>query len=449
MKQKPLHIPQSKKLRCLTIYCRKCKTNVSEVCKETGKPLKSCQFGEKHNFKIYAWVPGSKNERKTKSLQTRNINEAIKETIQFTDKVKNEARNLTNEGSMEKTFLLNDCVKRYLSWLRGDNVPAHERRERSPEYVAEVERALHCLKDSIGNIWMEELNNEAVGKVYAYLLEEKQFANATFNKYVTMYVSFVGWAKEELGINVRNWFERIKRKETHYNPETIAKEEFEKLLQIINEKNGVKEYMEGKKRIRNYYRDWLPSAFSLALHTGFRREELINLRFKNIEEKYIKVENYKVNNIQNRSDDGKKWKYAPMTKELKELLITLGYEKHKDTERFLLANDIQAKRKRAMSDILSRGFSHFYSQLKTGKELHFGCLRKTHLSRLSAHLGNNAKVLSGHTNDETLHTHYVDPKVIAEAAKNFEIFPEQLEREKELNGIRKKQEQEKEIDLGR
>ena len=46
MDHKPLFIPESKKWKGLKIFCYRCKTNVSEICKTSGKPLLQCKHGE-------------------------------------------------------------------------------------------------------------------------------------------------------------------------------------------------------------------------------------------------------------------------------------------------------------------------------------------------------------------------------------------------------------------
>src|SRR5665213_4518229 len=97
--KKPLYIPPSKKWKGLTVYCYKCKTNMSEVCNENGKPLSKCQFGEKHVFKVYISVPGTANARKTKKLNTRDVNEAIKQAIEFEKEVKGNTNPL-NEAKL-------------------------------------------------------------------------------------------------------------------------------------------------------------------------------------------------------------------------------------------------------------------------------------------------------------------------------------------------------------
>ena len=122
-------------------------------------------------------------------------------------------------------------------------------------------------------------------------------------------------------------------------------------------KYGNKEYATGKKRVRNFYRPWLADAFRVALETGRRREEIINLKFSDIVMEnngvsFIKAEDYKVNRIQNRKNESvKKYIFIPVTKSLKELLIHLGYEKYKETGNYILAPEIQNKRTRVMKEV--------------------------------------------------------------------------------------------------
>src|SRR6266446_4721944 len=88
MHEKPLHIPPSKKWKGLTVYCYKCKTNVAEICKATGKSLRYCPYGDRHTFKIYVHVEGTSNTRRTKVLATRNVDEAIRQGMDFYKEVK-------------------------------------------------------------------------------------------------------------------------------------------------------------------------------------------------------------------------------------------------------------------------------------------------------------------------------------------------------------------------
>ncbi len=88
--EKPLQIPPGKKIKHLTVYCRhkECKTNVSDICKCSGKDIIKCPHPEKHVFKSYVPVSGSSNERRTKQYDSRDINEVIPQAIEFEKSVK-------------------------------------------------------------------------------------------------------------------------------------------------------------------------------------------------------------------------------------------------------------------------------------------------------------------------------------------------------------------------
>jgi integrase len=342
---KPLYIPPSKRMAGLVVYCYHCKTNMTDICRESGKSLKYCPNGDKHVFKVYIHVPGTKNERRTKKLDTRNLDEAIRQAIEFKIEVQNSRPKLTTkeiikeEANIEKIqpVKLMHVMSRYIGWLHNEDVPAHMVKKRSDDHIKDVERAFKVLAEvlkksgySLSGLSMEDINNNLVGQIYSHL-EGKNFANRTFNKYFSYYTSFVKWYMQEYDKPIKNCFELVQRKKLNHNPEAITKNEYEALLNQITPENGVKEYKSGVKPIRNIYRPWLKDGIRLALETGRRREEVINLKWNNINEsegiQFIKIEDYKVNRIQNRTtEEEKKYVYVPVTESLKGLLDEIGYE---------------------------------------------------------------------------------------------------------------------------
>ena len=459
MDHKPLLIPESKKWKGLTVYCYLCGTNVSKICKATGKPLSQCKHGDQHIYKVYVHVPGTKNQRRTKKLDTRDLNEAIKQAIEFEKEVKSGSMpNVKIEGNEKcqkpenqdqvKPGLLVQAFARYIGWLHNEGVPPQLIKERSEESIKDVERALkQCvvsLKENeydLSRLRVEDLNDEAVGKVYR-TLDNRKVANRTFNKYFGFYTTFFKWYTEEYDIPIRNPFEKVKRRNLNPKPEAIIFNEYEALLARITQENGIKEYNNGVKPTRNLYRPWLADGIRLGLETGRRREEIINLKWKDIEESegylYIKVQDYKVNRIQNRiREEEKKFIYIPVTDSLQKLLDELGYPIYKGMDIFILAPDIKISRGRVMSDILSRGFSHYYDQLNTGRKLTFKCLRKTYITNLEIFMGGgNVKSITGHSDDQVIERSYIDRKQMAKAAQGFNVFSSEKERDHQLKEIR-------------
>ncbi len=485
---KPLYIPKSKKWKGLTVYCYRCKTNVYDICKKSGKPLSQCKHGENHVFKVYVHVSGTTNQRRTKKLDTRDINEAIIQAVAFENEVKNnilmeqknkvelvvdgeikdtvktndnpvlEDRNVIDKVESNKPiqninhnnqpYLLVNALARYIGWLHNEGVPAHRVKERSEEHIKDVERSfkvfVECLKENgykLSSLHINDVNDEMVGHIFEHL-EKLNLANRTFNKHLGYYTSFLKWYAGQYNITVNNYFESVKRKIVNHNPEAITQKEYEALVKVITPENGVKEYESIEKSFRNLYRPWLKDGIRLALETGRRREEIINLKWNDIKEnegfKYIKVEDYKVNHIQKRNTEAeKKYIYIPITESLLKLLNELGYMKHKKSGNYILAPEIENQRSRVMSDTLSRGFTHYYNQLKTGRKLTFKCLRKTYITNLEIFMGTgNTKSITGHSDNQVIEKNYIDKKEMVKAVRGFNVFTTESKRSDTLDKIR-------------
>lgn len=448
----PLYIPPSKQGHTgLTVYCNRCKATVTDICKETGQTLRKCKFGEYHKFKAVIYVPNKKNQRITKVLKTRDIYEAIQEATRLEKDIKEgdylEKRNHSPEEKPDAPALLIHCFAKYISYLQGEGVPSQFRKERSLAHIKDVEHAFILFMEAIKEerkdweqITIDELNDEIIGHIYDYF-EVKNYSARTRNKYYSYGVSFLKWWQDDY-YPIRNWFSRITRHEEVHNPQSISLEEFNCLLKIISPEGGIKEYQSKSKPTRNYYKPYLKSSFQLGLLTGLRREELINLKWGNIQHdetgqpSYIKVEDYKSNRITKR-EVNKKYKFVPISSELGKLLNEFREINEYQNDDFILAPEIQKSRTKSMADSLSRGFSHFYEQLNTGKELTFKSLRKSYITALKQYTF-NPKDISGHSDNHVVEKHYIDREQVALSMKDFQLFPRQEQlRDTQLNKLRK------------
>jgi hypothetical protein len=103
----------------------------------------------------------------------------------------------------------------------------------------------------------------------------------------------------------------------------------------------------------------------------------------------------------------------------------------------LTFKELNISRKKVMADILSKGFSHFYKQLNTGRHLTFKCLRKTYITRLEIFMGHgNTKAITGHSDDSVIERNYLDKRELAKAAKRFQVFINEEERGNNFKEIR-------------
>lgn len=228
---------------------------------------------------------------------------------------------------------------------------------------------------------------------------------------------------------------------TTTNIETITEEEYKRLLEIIQKPElGKSELQTGE--VKNLLKPWMSDAVELGLDTGRRLGEVVQMKFNGIavddngKPMYIKVEDFKVNRQKGNARENTKYIYVPITKSLQELLLRIGYEKYKGSDKYILAPEEKMERE-TISSFVSHSFTHYYKQLETGRDLSYKCLRKTYISSLSASLGiDNARLITKHSGTQVMEEHYVDKKVIALTAKNFEVFNQDEKRKLELDKVR-------------
>jgi len=456
MLKKPLHLPPKKKWKGLTIYCYKCLTNVTE-CRETGKPLNSCPFGDRHAYKVYVNEKNGGNKRRTKILDTRDPDEAVKMAIDFYREVKEHTVDHSNvpkatfqsrNSGREVPILLMNAVARFSGWLHNEDVPYHRQIERSPQYLVDIERKLKLFVSSLkkngrGSISMDQLEDNDVGNFIRFLKEEKKYSPETVYKHLSYCSSLIKWFSNQY-YPVKNYFDGLTKKPiSGKNPPSISRDVHFAILNKTTKENGEMEYKGNVKRLRNFYRYYLKDAYMLGLETGFRMENLTDLRFSNITEDrngggFVRVENFKINKIEKRTtEERKKYIYVALTPSLKKLLVKLGYGTL-PSESHVLAPEI-IKNRKTIGNAISRGFSHYYKQLGEEKVLTFKSYRKAFLTKLSLLKGNETYKISGHTNEKTLDRHYKDEEVVQiHISRTWQGFTEEWQRERELEQSRNK-----------
>src|ERR1041384_1637574 len=160
----PLHIPNGKGYKSLRVYCYRCKTLVYDRCKETDQKIERCKYGKDHRFKVIVPIPGEKYARKTKTLETRNLLEAIEQAVQFEKEVTQTGiqkvfpKEITPERVVNKNIpqLLIHALARDIGRLNNEGVPEHRIEHRTEEHIKDVQRAfkvlIECLKENEYNI---------------------------------------------------------------------------------------------------------------------------------------------------------------------------------------------------------------------------------------------------------------------------------------------------------
>jgi integrase len=406
---------------------------VQKKCMKTQGSIDFCPNGDKHVFKVVVYIPGTKRTR-TRILETKNVDEAIVEAIEFEKYLKENNYEIeSHKERILKPHLLIDCMSLYIDYLNNIDIPAYRQKVRSTGHINEVERYfryfIECLKQQkidYSSIRIQEINDKILGLFYTYIIKEKNYNNVSYNKVITIMKGFFNFLIEGSGYDIRNPFKQMKRLSVRPIVETITEEEYSELLSKIDSGSSMQILSTGEKKY--HYYSWLKFGIQLGLMTGRRRDEIINLKYCDIKYDkggnllYIESEDYKVNRARtNISESSKKLIYIPITRKLKELLVENGLKQNKENDTFLLAPE-KTENRETLKNQMSKGFSHYYNQLKTGRNLTFKCLRKTYITHLALSLGLNARVITRHSGDDVLIKHYLDRKLLLKMAENFDVF---------------------------
>jgi len=427
---KSLIVPKKYQRTGLKVFCSKCNRQVSKTCGESKKGINSCQNVDKHSFKAVVHIPMSDYKRRTRLLQSKDVEGAIKEMTDYKKELKEadyQPSHIINK--FRKENLLVELCKDYIDFIEGVNTPEHLKRNRNEQHKKEIVRILLRFNTSLKKkgynletLKIDRIDDAEVGVFHNYLVKELNLGRATYNRYIIVLRGFYKWLKVHKGKELTDPFAKIELKKPKTTPKIITNDEFKALISVVNKKNGK---IEGESEKRNRYKEYLVNAFKLALNTGCRREELAILKWNNIIElekgiEVLKIENLKVNRIMMGEDIGEYQRYIPMTKSLKRLLISIGYDNKNGTDEYILERE-EGMNIQYFMDSLSRGFAHYFKQT-SDRGLQFKDLRKTYITRMTEHLGSNAKIFTGHTNEEVLKGHYIASEYTAAKLNDLELF---------------------------
>src|SRR5690606_22367134 len=257
------------------------------VCNKTQKPIDTCNYKEKHVFKIMLVVPGTDGKvRKTRNLETRDLREATRAVFEYREEL--EAINYQTPSRTEeirpKPMRLVDTMSMYIDYLNNVGVPEHKQRTRTKRHVKDIERYfmyfLKILEHHGYNskaIRVDQINDTIVGHVHHYLLNELKYANKTYNKTIAGIKQFINWLISQQGYDIVNPFNQVYSRRVEKRQQTITSKEFEKLLSVITPDNSSKGMDRATRKY--YYKTWFKDALRMALHTGLRREELVYLKW--------------------------------------------------------------------------------------------------------------------------------------------------------------------------
>lgn len=188
-------------------------------------------------------------------------------------------------------------------------------------------------------------------------------------------------------------------------------------MDSISYENG---WVNTNKGRRNVYADWLKDAIKIAQFSGLRREELFTIEWVNIKP-YNDLDILHVKDLKaSRLAKEDKFKSVGIDEEFSEFLVQL---KAKNNEGKILFTNLKAS---TASDKLSRAFTHFFKVGNPGvKQKHFKQIRKQRITDISAFLGKDTYLATGHSSQVVVDSHYIDR---LEVIVNYEKLKKKLQK---------------------
>lgn len=421
-----------KSFKGLKIYCNQCLKDNS-----------GCKHYDKQVYRVRIHVPGTLKSVKTKKLNSTNYSDAVLEAIAF-EKELNANDFITIGNTISNTvrdeegndYSVADAIVKYNQYLNGETEYAHLKRNITRGYKDEVLRYCRYFSNSIKKnhdikiFRIKNVGRKEVSDFYKWA--EKHYSEKTFNKCMSNLKGFFEFLIDEEGIEMKNPFRKYTVKQI-VNAEIISvtKEEFDSILnEVIKCEVGGESIsvLGGRGERKNMYRKYLKYGFKLFLFVGGRREEVVDLRWRNIYlspngTMFFRIENLKV--MRSKKKSKKIYKYIPINKDLFELLMELDYDKKLNSNDYILFPEREDMKSLTICNDLSKGFTHFRKLAGIERDIKLGHLRKTYLTWVNQVMNQDTKILSSHSTDGVLQEYYLDQTVltaIEKGALEIKIF---------------------------
>lgn len=451
-----LKIPKRDKGKYEYIRCSKCDRFVYDNCNLTDKKVSTCKFLHRHRFMLRYYVPNSSNKYIVKTFDTRDYNKFKQLAKEFLDSFEgskfyqtngiqnpnNIVKSIANTHSNNKIRIAKNVepiinlsfkslLLRYVDFLNGINVPSHKYKPKEQKtikgYIMSIKLFKTALKSEnidISDMLITDVGDKEVGYFHKFLTDsinengDLKFSPRTYNNKMADNRAFFNYIKDNLGINITNPFEDVRKKYVKRKNYTIDLIDFEQLINSISKKNGVYEQNDRNKvYTRNHYRSWLKDAYKLALFTGERRDGIVLMKwsFVNMSERIITLPNYKVNRIKDINKD----RLIPITIDLFNLLTKMGASKYEGSEEFVISPE--HKNRTTVREWISKSFTHYWLMNNFNPEISFRHLRKTYVTLIYSQFGDKTKAVTDQ-NVDTILEYYLNKKTIVSQAKNLSLY---------------------------
>lgn len=329
---------------------------------------------------------------------------------------------------------LKEAVELYLKYIMNEGVPEHKIRVRNEKYVKEIVRVLNFLQTVISpELSFLNITDNHAGQYYKAIRNLKgrygdHLTPPTYNFYIVCVRQFFDYIISK-GYKNTNYFKGIELRKVKTEPKMVYLEEFQELLDKIENGDHIRIYeyetKKGHKRKekKNMYTPWLKHGMMLALlGGGRRREEIAMLRWSCVMPSNGKLtggilsyRNFKSERLKNiRFEDEQLPVDIPITKQLADLLMKMGWKEKGSSDEYILAPET-VNREYVMA-AFTKGFKHYYGQIANPRPgISFKSLRKTYITYVRYVLSGRAKEITGHTKEKIIDDHYEDKKLQRES----------------------------------
>jgi integrase len=387
-----MKILKYKKFAGLHIVCKKC----NKLIEVTSAPYKGCNHPfERQKYKAIIKANGG---RKTRDLKSFEYDDAIKELLDFKNELENPIKlSVTPIKQETKPELLTDCIIMYSDWLENVDVPKHQQRVRSNDYIKTTVRYVLNFSDfliankfNLNKFTIYDLNDEIIGKYYEHL-EKISKSASTYNSNTKAMKSFNTYLINKKKYLIPNFFIDVKLKYVNTNPISVQDNDFIKILNTISKEDSILVFKSGARK--NMFKPYTRHGIELVAYTGMRIEETMILKYSDIvvnsqgKIEYLVGTDLKFDRAHNwNSTKEPKKVLIPITRELEDLLNRLDYKNYLGCDRYLIANDENIKRK-TIADQLSDSFSFYKKKAGISSNITLKHLRKTFLTKLHTQTG--------------------------------------------------------------
>ncbi len=417
MNYKPLHIPARDRAKGEYIWCGKCNSTITTHCKQSGKKKGVCKHPEHHRFQSKVW---DKSKKRTVPIKT--YPKELRDYQELKKLHPIEVRKYLSKGKTtinhKRPTLLKDALKKYYDWLNDVDVPSHKAKNLSEKHIKGQLTNLITFKESepdYDSLEVLSVTDFHVSNFHLYL-EKKQYAGKTYNNKMFTLKQAFDYFTDELKYPLKNNPFEVSYKPTEAKKDFIEIDDFKTLLKSVTVESGIKfEKCSDRVKRVSLYRDWLTDFWELALYTGGRREDVVELRLDHVKEKHIEVYDFK----NSKKTDVIRW--VPRSKEFNMLLQNLKDKYNlKDNDYLIEPED---KRRTTISNHASKAFTHYWRGLETGYYARMYTLRDTHATLMVMLYGDQYKGVFGmHKNIKTTLDNYADYRKMIEPYADKPMF---------------------------